>query len=354
MVGPPEMPAIQPLRIYLDQADWSYLSDGKYPSAEARLRELGQEGEVLYWISHEHLFETGALTVGLQARLEFLRGFPAIFMMECCSAQVLHHDFEVLLATATGAKSPEPLQVRGVSLSGSSVTKLNDMVRDSRSYVNAMMRCVSGERHSRRARPETQKEQASEAKFSRVFMKGDWRAVQKHLKKRLPRWTWFDAANAKMLMSVASSGERLLERIGMPLLADGKWDITFTRVVLPRVVMEAMSQRRMLSPATVAEIAKLWRDAELRPMLVPSMACVAAVIENVYRRPKEEYGLDAELDWKHAAYAPWVNVFTCDKRNHDHIDAVIRKREVPSRILRTNQLDRVVDAIEELLLAGPG
>ena len=96
------------IRVYLDQADWSYLQDGMAPEAEARLRDAGSRGRATYFISWTHFAENSQLTEGLASRLSFLRSFPGVQRVEVPAQTLVSYHAQVLVDVAEGRPQRPP------------------------------------------------------------------------------------------------------------------------------------------------------------------------------------------------------------------------------------------------------
>src|SRR5262245_4956886 len=81
---------LKPVYIYLDQSDWSYLQAGDAPSELDRLIKLALSGRTRFIVSLAHFVENAGLSVGYRERNGFLRGFPALYVINDSPIEVLH------------------------------------------------------------------------------------------------------------------------------------------------------------------------------------------------------------------------------------------------------------------------
>ena len=61
------------VRVYLDQADWSYLADNRSPETARVLRRLAADGAITLLLSEIHLIETHALGADFARRDQSFR-----------------------------------------------------------------------------------------------------------------------------------------------------------------------------------------------------------------------------------------------------------------------------------------
>ncbi len=341
---PSESTAAEPLKVDLDQADWAYMADGKAAAAKDKLAKLGASGQAIFLISHEHLVETAALAEGSRERFRFLRSFPAVLRLPDAGASLIHgHAAASLLAYAGRCTPPQslPLEARAVALEpeefwdqwasshGKRMVRLFDMK-------------ARPERFARKARlGKTAKDLEHDARSLGALSLGDQARFEKLLQRGPdapgPRWVRLTRLATPFIQRfyevVASHG--WLPPPGR------KFDDVFGSMLLAGLPRALRRDHKL-----VKDLQRCWDDSSVRCRIAPSLACTASVIETTKRETeRKKYGRADVIDPLHAAYAPHVDIFTCDKRNEAPLRDVLAKASVATKVIRTNRLEKVADEI---------
>jgi hypothetical protein len=98
----------------------------------------------------------------------------------------------------------------------------------------------------------------------------------------------------------------------------------------------------------------LWTGAD-GSRLAPGLKCSTALADVSYFDTRRRFLRSDQLDQWHAAYAPYVDVFTCDKRTFDVLTRLTAARasHLRTRIVRASPLAGVLDAVHEVVNGRP-
>ena len=323
--------------IYLDQSDWAMLHAGRAQEAEAALREMGERGDATYVVSSEHMLETHKLGRGRGDRLAFLRRFPGVAFTGNVTDALLAADASRLAGHVEG-HSPVPTQLEIVRVSELSDDEFAQLAGPGHWIFRLLHRfTLVPERIGRAARRgETKKARRGSDAAVRAFLRGDAAAFGKAIGALGPpvgivRRRVFDT-----LAPVAARAGAWARAHGFAG-PDKNRDPQFDRCVLPRLPEDV--RRR---PEVVQRCATLWADATTRGELVPSLAAYAAVHEALENDLARTLSAGDLVDARHAAYAPWADVFTCDKRNEAAVRRALASAARGTKVVRCARLTEVV------------
>lgn len=300
--------------VYLDQADWSYLADGKATDAEAVLRRLG-EHDVTYLLSPEHFYETAGLGPGLSRRVAYLESFPGAVLFPVGSTALLQLNMLQLVRIGSG-ESPERQTIEAQPLTG----PMEEAVRSLQVAIPAFRMGEIAMRLGRATRRGQDKEEMLTRNHMRAaLLRGDWK---KHLvlRERLGE----SPTRRERIMTRAIApvlgwlGERL-ERAGWrPLYKKGE-DPVFEAVYV-RFWPPGLPRNR----ANIRAAHKAWRQRDKYLRAIPSLLAFAAVYENLHYR-QDTFNASDFMDPLHAAYAPLCDLFTGDKRTIEPLDRMFEQ-----------------------------
>jgi hypothetical protein len=315
--------------VYLDQADWSYLADNRSPEAARILRRLAVNGAVTLLLSEIHLIETHALGAGFVRRADFIASFPNTSLIQHSPVTILRAAGDELSARALG----ETVEQTAFGIAPVDRTSFDSISFEAaqRAFEIAAM----FERTPRALAPDT----ARASKLAAALIRGKSRDTNRLLDDiHLNSAARFIAHRVvgPVLRTVAG----FAEANGYLAPVRRRLDHEFTACFLTQLPIE---KRR--SPHALNRIYNEWkRNPEVTPS---SLRCYAAVWRE-QQAARSRIARSEILDRWHSAFAPLVDVFTCDKRNHRAVRDALSGRS-STRVIRTNRLDDVVSAIESIL-----
>jgi len=257
-----------PLRVYLDQADWSYLASGRFHEEELRLRDFANEGRVSFFLSFEHLVETAGLRTGLEERMDFLRKFPGIFFLDTTSDKILAHSAESLVSFAKKNRpnAPMPIKLRQLSLIPSE--QISALLLKARLTRRLVLSGKSAETSSRKARPRKKKDQLKEEKMLAQFVHEDWESYRKYLINDVGI-NRFHLLIPRLLMAVSGALRRLfVDRFGVFSHSISRIDPIFLGSVFSYLPSEVRADSDLQKRCY-----EIWSNKKKRFLCAVSLAC---------------------------------------------------------------------------------
>lgn len=330
-----------PTTVYLDTADWAYLEEGKAPDVVTFLSELGETGAAVFVVSHEHWVEVAGLSHGLARRLDFIRRFPGTQRVVGSTNGLLAFDAQQLVRAVSGrgaAGASLPLE----PLAGVPLSELRRWVEHFGRFVRAVDKHSTSLQRSRRALGDARTAKAIRAEHRNLgaFLRGDAEGVVRHLARggRVPgrAQNWLLRKSVSLVGRVA--GE--LHRRGRLPFAELTYDPVFSATVVPLLESAART-----NPEVLDAIYAYWRTRGNRSV-APSLACQAALAERLEMQPDLRLLKSEAADARHAAYAPLVDLFTCDKRNRDPLRKALAEIGCSTLVVGTKRHKDLVGALE--------
>lgn len=318
--------------VYLDTADWSDLEVARDPAATAELRALGASGAASFIVTHEHLREAIGLTSGRRNRIEFMRAFPGTVLACVGGAQLLKlATFEFAMALFEGEIAPQAF--RCVPMASETADQILAAMKPMRylHWIDSFNARVTARSSDAGVKVERAQRDANR-KLHRLARQGDLTRLEEYLRgsgkvraglsgraqllaarslARLYEWMY-----ARGLLSRASGGEVLFDQL-------------VTGVLPPSIATDTSIMRALYTR---------WSDPRVLATLAPSLACVKAIASAQTPTRDVQKVRSTEVDKHHAVFAPLVDVFTCDKRNHPIIDRTLRLAGISVSVLRTRSL----------------
>jgi len=98
------------------------------------------------------------------------------------------------------------------------------------------------------------------------------------------------------------------------------------------------------SPQAMKALHSAWSDAGSLISKSPALACIARIRRGLAPTKDVQKVSSTEIDIRHVAFAPQVDVFTCDKRTHRVVAEVVAKAKLNVSVLRTGHLKEVAAA----------
>ena len=333
---------VEGVHVYLDQADWSYLEDGRAADAERELRELAEDHPLLFLISMEHFVETGGLNVGVAKRLSYLKSFPGTMWVATEGTTLVKNSADALVDMALRGRERAPLELQLWPLENLSLAELENMVNVARLMRVAYSMGAKAETHARSTRKGMKKRTLqSQEKYVGHFIDGNWGKVRKHLEKKgiggVRQWP------GRLLMWLTSGAFSYAKRKGLWGITGARYDPVFNTWVYMHIDRDI---RRNADHLTA--IRKVWKDEKQRCSVAPELSCAVSIVESVFWNSARTYSISEEIDPFHAAHAPLVDIFTCDKRNEQPLRRVFRSGGLRTVLLRTKHL---FDVIREIRIA---
>lgn len=116
-----------------------------------------------------------------------------------------------------------------------------------------------------------------------------------------------------------------------------KFDFIFQQAVMPFLPESAMADHQLLM-----KVADSWKLDDVRLSSI-SLNAFAALVESIHYQPQRDFKASELPDQRHAAYAPLVEMFTCDRRNEKPLKkAIASMGENATVIMRNGRLDVVL------------
>jgi hypothetical protein len=324
---------------FLDTADWSYLESGRDPEAAATLRALTSAGAVKVVVTHDHLVEVAGLRRGLRQRLAFMRDFPGTLLFPFSGSKLLRlAAFEFALNALGGQYPAQPVQVFPMC-----EESLNDLVSIAKQVwplrvVHRLSAMVTSH-VSRHSAVEQREVRDALEKLQRLARIGDRKRLEAHL-----------AAKAPRLGGLRGVIQRASWPILLPLYDWASSRGLTARVkhadfLFDRLVTTALPTTFSTDPRLLEGLAKLWTNPEALALMSPALACVKAIAKAQTPTHDVQKIESTEHDKHHAAFAPLVHVFTCDKRNQPVVAKAVQLGRCKTRVLRTGSVAEVVKAL---------
>lgn len=335
----------RPVRVYLDQADWSYLQDGRFPEAEKNIRRYAEEGRLLLLISNEHLIETAELSNGLRKRIDYIRNFPNTYLIRNSSANVLKQSAASLVQFALDDSCRFTLSISMKPLKDFSLEDLVDtiprefgIIHGLRSFSSRMTKL------SRSARPEkmSKADLIRDERFISAMLRGDKATCKQHISDiHEGKATPFQQLVTDTSLEAGRQLGTLLDRIGCRTVMDKTMDPVFHACVMPHLDSEVRNNKEQLR-----QIFEIYQDQKAFARKSPPLAMRCAVYRAIHYNSLYRYKPSDETDQQHILFAVFADVFTCDKRNVSMLLDVLKTAvTIDISIVRTGQLDGVVQAI---------
>ncbi len=324
--------------LYLDTSDWWYLESGRAGGATSALRQLGSSGTVRIVVSADHLLEVGGLTNGRASRTAFMHGFPGTLLLPVSGSQILKMDAVALALHALG-EDMAPRQLPCQELATLPLSEFEAMVRQTWPLRFAQTIHARATSSAIRSTPRVSKEerQASD-KLQRLARKGNPTKVLEYLQRRSPQ-----GRVGALVQSIAVEGLTSLYRwsndrgIGSSV-SNGDW--LFDQYVSGALPREVSSDATLMEP-----VFKAWSRPDELVAVAPSLACASAVARKTGPSRDRTKIRSTETDKLHSAFAPLVDVFTCDGRIHPIIAPVLKGTQAGTVVLRSSSLQDVVEAL---------
>jgi hypothetical protein len=334
--------------IYLDTADWAYLEAGRAPAEEAALRDLGRTG-VQFVVSFDHIVELAGLESGLISRFEFLRTFPGTLLYKCSGEQLIALYARSFTAQVLGFDI-QPQEFLATPMNMLSVADLRVMMprlRVLRAAQRMYATLISG------AAPiglrQNKKERDQKAKIRRLARSGSSpEELHEYLRDKSLLKPGMRAVAQRFAASVLCSVAQWGIAHGIASMAPAP-DEEFEKIIgvgLTRKIRSSTDAMKALHAA--------WSDTGSLISKSPGLACIAGIRRELAPTKDVQKISSTEIDIRHVAFAPQVDVFTCDKRIHRVAAEVIAKAELNVSVLRTGHLKEVAVAAEHAFKLGIG
>lgn len=324
--------------VFLDTADWSYMETGRAGGATSALRELCSTGAVRILVTADHLLEVGGLTNGRASRMAFMRGFPGALLVPVSGSQILKMDAVALALHALGDEMA-PRQLPCKELGALPQVELEAMVRQTwplRFAQNLHARATSSALESI---PRTSKEDRQAAdKLHRLARKGNASKVLEYLQRRHARGRLESFVQSLAVSGLVSLYRWSNDRGIVSAASNGDW-------LFDRYVSGALPRQFSSNPALMEPVFRTWSRPDELAAVAPSLACVSAVARQTDAIKDRKKIRSTETDKLHAAFAPLVDVFTCDGRMRPIIDRVFKGTGIGPTLLRSSSLQEVVEEL---------
>lgn len=325
--------------IFLDTADWSYMEDGRQPEAAAELRALCADGRARILVTADHLLEIGGLTSGRSSRLRFMHSFPGTVLLPVGGSQVTKlAAYDFAFAALDGDMEPQALRCQEMSASPiETLTKAVEQtwVLDLAQRFQAWATSASFSDRKKSSKQDVE----MHSKMHRLARKGDTQEVMDYLRKRRPL-----SGLRGIVQNVAGRALVALYQWGNDrgiLSVAAKNDFLFDELV-----SGALPRQLSSNPQIMGLLFELWSRPDALALHSPSLACVAAIARRSSPTRKTQKIRSTENDKRHAAFAPLVDVFTCDRRVQPIISQTLKVARSQTAVLRTSCLADVVAALK--------
>ena len=144
---------------------------------------------------------------------------------------------------------------------------------------------------------------------------------------------------------------------GRVLYSMNKWGVEkgfLTREAPPDLIFEelvgsALPLEVRRSQETMRVLHRAWAEPTTLKALSPTLSCIAAIRRAQTPTKDVQKIKSTDVDQKHVAFLPQVQVFTCDKRIHQVAVKALADTDVQTSVLRTGRLQEVVGATQTWL-----
>lgn len=328
--------------VYLDQSDWSYLHQGRFPAAERVLQREGESGSVIYMVSVHHLEETAGLADPCP-RLEYIRSFPGTALVpEVLGFDIVERDAAMMV----GAEFDPHPSLGLIPLVDYPFEKLVEFTKGferSRRYramleplykFNRDLHLLDVDAWARDgARKPTKQENED---LWRAHFRGDvTKAIE--IIERVLGHAIEPAALDLLREKIARCHETWCRgaTLGLVPPIEADFDEVFASSIFRYLPLD---QRR--DPNFINDAGKAWRRIRKEPR---PATCFALVETSVKTNMMRHYSASEQVDALHAAFAPLVHVFTCDKR----VESILTRIGV-AHCIRSGRLDDVATQVADL------
>lgn len=290
--------------------------------------------------------------MGYETRVRFMHGFPGTMWLQCSAFDLFRQEARVLCAIA-GGEQPGPLSIDAAPLAEQAVDDVLEGIRQGQFLRRLLPLEAIATRLSRRVRRgKSADELRQNDQLVLAFLSGDTNTFLAHAHRAAshlpavgrrvfqalsPAYDAFVRWTHPKLMMLAN---KLIPQ-GLSPVPTLFADPSYTHLLLPHLPADACRADAQ------TKLGKLWRNKRRRSELAPSLACAAALLEAVHRDTHYAYQNSDILDPHHAAYAPLVDIITCDKRSAGPLMQAIKAGTLSTKVVRSAHLDEVVAALQE-------
>ncbi|HBQ14099.1 MAG TPA: hypothetical protein DEF51_24205 [Myxococcales bacterium] len=297
-----------------------------------------------FLVSHELLEEVGGLVAGWQDAIDHLRAFPGTMYCPNLMANTLWKADSLRLAAESGCTASvartvfeaEPLATRAISWfeQQRDFARAVHKVKDAATAIQKISRGADAGR--------AKSERLSGEAAARAVLLGDVDGVR-----RQP-----GAAAEQVVQQLLDAVQphiKRLQRLGYVPPVEVQSDPAFLSIVMPHLPVEVRQDQ-----PSMARVAVAWRDNRFASV-TQSIVASAAVLRWVHYRDvpadatKDPFATGDRLDAEHAAYAPLVHVFTCDKRTAPEVERALKEAGSGTQVVRATKIDKIVAACERAL-----
>lgn len=328
-----------PTNIYLDSADWSYLQEGRAPAAHKLLRTAAINGTVALFVSWEHCIEISGLQSGKESRLEFIANFPNVYLFQKPAQQIFKTEAQCISSLADSVIPPD-ITLEAKLLCQLGKNTLNNLV-DQYGLPSRQLNIMSSkvQNRGRKANPaRSHKELIMQHRIIGKIFRGEFEDLvpttdDKRLLARLSNYII-----RRGMHTVGKIAKDFRDR-GWISFSDAPYDPVFNEAVAVH-----FPQERRVSQPFMQGIHRWWSHPENRK-IAPSLACHYELARSNDGQRQMTLAPSTEIDNLHAAYAPYMDIFTCDKRNASILESILKKLSVHTRVFRTNNLQSLIQGL---------
>jgi len=267
-----------------------------------------------------------------------MRRFPGTVLLSVGGAQVTKlAAYRFAISALGGEMKPQPLRCQPMSTE--SVEALERLVEQTRPLQLAQrFRASVMSRTFGHGAKQSKQEREMQLKLHRLARTGAKSEVLEYLRKRWPL-----TGLRRVLQPIAAHALVAVYRWGNDrgiLSSASKTDFLFDELV-----SSALPSEISRDPQMMHFLFGVWSRPEALASLSPSLACVAAIARGTSPTKDAAKIRSTEIDKCHAAFAPLVDVFTCDGRIQRLVSQTLKVPRPQTAVLRTSSLEAVVDAL---------
>ncbi|MAQ19268.1 MAG: hypothetical protein CMN30_31270 [Sandaracinus sp.] len=328
---------VPPVSLYLDRSGWSALERGASPAAASRLKALATAGKLVVLGGHELLNEFPESNPGWTRAARHLLELPGVHLFAGVGAHTIWAHEVAQVCRSLDGLPLEALELRPVPVAGWTLDQLAEYRAATAIARRLQAVAVAATKRGRRSHSVASiKDLRTRRKLTEFILQGDFRSLVREIPEA-------DRPSIRLVMACFNATRRALTKRGFwPILGSG-YSPGFRHVVAPHAPPEVIANEERS-----ARFSEAW---EKQQSTAPGCACAVSVLDRAHEEwtvgPgfKDKFAISDIRDAEQATYAPFVDVFTCDKRTHA---ALTRKGSlVANRVLRATDLERIANRCEE-------
>ncbi len=332
----------KPIRIYLDQADWSYLQRGRFSDVESSLRSLAEQKRIAIYISDEHLTESAGRKRRLELHLDYIRSFPNTYLITTSVEELLTQSVEEMRRSVVDENYRPSWSMKTLSLQEVTPAELLRRSRELGAQRGVWKVRAGLKRRSREARGKpTKVEIVRDERFIAAMLRGDRETSRKFLQSAQDEsLSWWQNA---VITAMGCFGT-VMRRFVYAAPLDKSFGPIFQLGVVSQLKPVLWRDEEQMR-----SIYRKYKDDRAFARVALPLACRCALIREIHYNSQYKYQPSDEIDQRHAVFAFLVDLFTCDKRNVSPLQKTMRTGGFDIAIMIVEQLNKTLKEIQKRL-----